>query len=566
MSASPVAIEPASAAAGVAARAMAIAAELEGPRQALEKAFLDMGERLMTCARLLREITSAHEAMPAELQSEEFADAVASMHVLRGEADRISGNNEANGAQLEALAGISDSLHGSIDNLNKAVRNLRLIAVNARIVAAGINSETGDFDSFALEMADLGRTATDIVAEFTESHSRLIATLDSAHAANRSFRTRHEGTLRAISERLAAQLTTIEVHKTRAAADAADSGRVARQISGRISKAVSALQIGDITRQRLEHIEDGLRDLGKENAGEVTAAAVYRLQLLQLDDASRNYSREVTNFANASRSLASDARLVLDDSHKQSEALLAEGGTALAGLVRDLQATMLLLQDFEAMRSELGRLRSHVAASVASMRERMEAIGDLAQSIRLLSINAAVRFSRLGKDGRALKVIAQEMRELAAHTVEAATTVTGMLRQTATILDSLGEPERQASDPTSLVKVAAAAADRLNQVIERLGVYAAAIANSGPKAANLLEDAAAVARNQEYHLDEWQAASETMREVAGDEHCAAGADPEFLARLRARYTMVGERCIHDDFCGALQEDSAMMSDGVVGRP
>lgn len=528
----------------------ALADELAGPRRALEKAFLDMGDRLMDCARLLREITSAHEGMPAELQSEEFASAVASMHTLREEAGRISGTNETDGAQVETLSALSASLYEPIDELNKAVRNLRLIAVNARIVAAGIRSHTGDFDAFALEMVDLGRNATSIVAEFTESHARLVGTLGSALAANESFRQRHGGTLAAIADRLATQLATTETHKLRAVSDAAESGRLAKQISSRIGDAVSALQIGDITRQRLEHIEDGLRDVDREGAHAATATAVCQLQLLQLDDTGGDYSREVASFAATLRSLSSDARHVLDDSRAQSEALLAKGGTALAGLARDLKAMMLVLGDFEAMRAELAKLRAEVAESVSTMRERMEAIGDLEQSMRLLSINTAVRCSRLGEEGRALRVIAQEMRELAAHTVEAAATVTDRLEEARSLLGSPDEADRAADAPTSLAQDAAAAVDQLDLVVARLGQRASTIGASGPRATGLLQQAADAAQSHETHADAWQSVRDRLEHLAGDAENTAAPSPDFFTRLRARYTMVSERHVHDAFCSS----------------
>ncbi len=107
-----------------------------------------------------------------------------------------------------------------------------------------------------------------------------------------------------------------------------------------------------------------------------------------------------------------------------------------------------------------------------------------------------------------------------------------------------------ASLPTSLAGDAAAAVDRLDVVVERLGQQAATIATSGPKAASLLQQAAHAARDYGSHADAWQGVSDRLAAQAGEGDCAAAADAAFLARLRNRYTMVSERHIHDGFCGA----------------
>lgn len=531
----------------------ALSGRLAEPRRTIEKAFLDMGERLMACARLLREISSAHESMPAELKGDDFAKAVESMHALREAIGRMSLRHDADETEIGRLATMSDALYDPIDSLNKAVRGLRLISVNARIVAAGLKNHDGDFDSFALEMADHGKHAATIVAEFTASHAHLAATLASAGAANQAFRDRHRDTLAAISGRLAGQLAAIELHKERATTDAVESGRLTKQISARIGDAVSALQVGDITRQRLEHVEDGLRDLESADATTATAALVCRLQFLQLEDAGRDFALQVSAFAGALRDLSSDARLVLEDSAAQSDALLAQGGTALAGLVDDLKAMMLLLREYEAMTTELTTLRSQVAVSVASMRDRMAAIEDLEHSMRLLSLNTAVRCSHLGHEGRALRVIAQEMRELSANTVEAATSVTASLQDAQAMLAALGEAGDEHAEASSLTADAAAAIELLNRVVDRLRQAAGRIADCGPKTAALLQQAAATARGYERYSDGWHSVSEELGRLSGADAVGNGqADTELLARLRRRYTMVSERRIHDEICGVDQ--------------
>lgn len=531
-------------------RGHAAAAEaLAFSRRSIEKSFLDMGQRLLDSSRLLREITSAHEGMPGELQGEEFTAAIALLTRLREEAGNIASRQDANGERVEKLMAMARELEDPIDSLSKAVRNLGLIAINARIIAAGMAQMTGDFDSFALEMVELGKNAASIVVEFSKAHRRLTDALAQAGSANAAFRKKHDGTLSAISIRLGEQIAVIDAHKARALADVAQSSRMAGSISGRIGQAVSAMQIGDITRQRLEHVEDALKDLDSQDRSPATEALALRIQALQLAETRDDFSREVEAITKALLSLSSDAQRVLDDSCAQSDALLSNGGTALAGLVADLGSVTEVLADYETMRTRIEALRREVGSCVGDMQDRMDDIGDLEQSMRLLSINTSVRCSRFGEEGRALRVVAQEMRELAAYTVEAATTITGGLKRSKTELGSDADPEAGATTE-ALSADASRAIELLEGVVDRMRARAATIAQVGPRTSRLLRDAALASETYGRHAQDWQGLAAHMDEACTQIGDGGGEyDARLFARMRQRYTMVAERRIHDAFCG-----------------
>lgn len=522
-------------------------------RRSIEKSFLDMGQRLLDSARLLREITAAHEGMPGELQGEEFAKAVALLTRLQAEAGEIANRQDANGERVETLMAMARQLEDPIDSLSKAVRNLGLIAINARIIAAGMAEMTGDFDSFALEMVELGRNAASIVVEFSKAHRRLVEALALAGSANAAFRKKHDGTLSAISMRLGEQLAVIEGHRAHALADVAQSGRMAGSISRRIGEAVSAMQIGDITRQRLEHVEDALADLDLQACSPATRALVLRVDAMQLDETRDDYARELAAITRALLSLSSDADRVLDESCAQSDALLSNGGTALAGLVADLGSVTTVLGDYETMRTRISALRSEVAGCVGDMQARMDDIAALEQSMRLLSINTSVRCSRFGEEGRALRVVAQEMRELAAYTVEAATTITTGLERSKT---ELGSDTDGAAGVTmqDLSGDAARAIELLGGVVERMRSRAATIAEVGPRTSKLLREAALTSETYGRFAQDWETLVVRMEEArAAIDGNEGTVDVRLLDRMRQRYTMVAERRLHDELCGDLGE-------------
>lgn len=529
-------------------RYSAMAEELAASRRIIETSFLDMGQRLLDSVGLLGEITSAHEAMPAELQGEDFTRAVSLLEMLRGQAEAIAARQDADGARVDGMKSMAQELDDPVDTLTKAVRNLGLIAINARIIAAGMSEQSGDFAAFATDMIDLGKDAQSIVRAFSTSHARLVAALSMAAAANALFREKHGDTLAMIAARLGEQIAVVEQHKQHAIEDVAESGRVAKKISVRIGEAVSALQIGDITRQRLEHVEDALSDLDRVPTSGANESIVLRLQMEQLEESSVDFAREVGAFIGAVGHLASDARQVLEDSRSQADALLAKGGTALAELTADLHSMVLLLADFEAMHTRLAALRGEVDECVSDMQHRMDAIGTLEQTMRLLSINTDVRCSRLGEQGRALRVVAQEMRVLSALTVQAAAVASAGLERSKTILDD-EDSAGEVSD-RSLSADATTAIGLLDTVVQRLREHASSIASTGPRAAALLQDAAAASNAYSRHAEDWNRTLVELDAAWADVDAGNGEpDGEFLAMLRKRYTMAQERVIFDALCG-----------------
>ncbi len=536
-----------------------MAEAIAGPRSAIETTFLEMGQHLMTGAKLLRDVSTAHQDMPREFHGPQFLEAVEIMQILGAEIGRLSGTDGKEDVRAEHLASVADALHGPIDSLKKAVNGLRLIAVNARIVAAGLHQDSAEFGAFTLDMIDLGNAAKETVGRVERTHALVIGKVGEARQGRRAVVARHAATTAIIAQRLGAQIEAIEKHRASALGLADEGRQVAGRIGGRIGEAVSALQIGDITRQRLEHIEDALRAAASlaerpDPPGD-TVRGVCHLQSLQLRDTQDGFERQVRHFAATLRRLAEDTETVLLESRARADALVTASGTALAALVADLKSTGRLLDDYEDTRATLRALGEEAEGSMRVMLEQLEAVASIEHSIRLLSLNMAIRCSRLGREGGPLKVIAQEMREFAGQTVHAASDVRRFLDEARDLVQA-----HDAATDGSASTAVANAIDLLEGVLARLGQNVSTIRQSAPQAVRLLNEAAEHAGRYEGGESSWATQIGFLEEWS----CATGtavsdnlfSDAAFFAELRARYTMESERLIHDMLCGAAERAAA----------
>ncbi|RCW21046.1 methyl-accepting chemotaxis protein [Ciceribacter lividus] len=542
----------------LAGRLIDLARELAEPRKVIEKTFLEMGEHLGTCAGLLNEISNLHQAMPAELESADFLAAAASLETVREQLGELTASHADEQEQIAQLTAMATSLDTPVAGLRNAVRAIRFVAVNARIAAAGILSDQVDLGAFTIDMVELAQSVESAITTLGQAHRRFAETLSEAHLANAALARRHGATTGTISGRIREHLATIVEHRTSAQARAQEHASLTLQIRSRIGAAIAGLQTGDVTRQRIEHVEQALALLAGRlpdvPGADATFAAVCNLQVSQLDETMADFSQKIGDIIHSLRQLSLDASSVLHSGSEEAEILLSSGGTALHGMVDDLREISSLFRDFRDTRDKTEAAVNHVAEALEAMLDRVRAITDIEHQIHLLSLNTAIQCGKLGAEGHALRVITHDLRELAGQTATAAGTIV-------TALDGAGDIARAlmtarstgpAEGIAAIEQDANAAIGLFEAVIERLSERATGMAASGPRALHELGAAAESAVERQDFADRWSNARKELAVLASSAVAQDGGqdlDADFLCQLRASYTMEAERRIYDGLFG-----------------
>lgn len=543
--------------------------QLAAPRRDLERAFLDMGQHLLDSIKLLNEITAAHEGMPAELESAEFNTAAQHLETIRDEVAKMAASHVDEGDHIERLTGMAQTVSMPLHDLRKAVRTIGLIAVNAKIAAAGISGPQGELSAFTTDMMELGQEVEKAVAAFAGAHRRFVCNLAAAKSTNAAFIARHGGTMDAISSRLTGHMHRVNAHRERARERASEHAALTGQVRGRIGLAVSALQIGDITRQRVEHVEQTLAMLAEyvshpeqeSRPSASTIIATYQLTERQLEEALLDFDHKIVDLAQSLRQLARDAADAVEAGGREAEAALSDGDTALGATVSDLGEISALFRDFAETRAGTEKMAAEVSQSVVVMVGHLDAIGKIEHKIRLLSLNTAIQCGRLGEDGRALRVIAQDLQDIAAETVVGSGAVMEGLDDAERLARLLidGETSALAHRIAELQISASAAIGLLGAVSERMRGRMATMISAGPRAVRQLDTAASHVSGQRDLGAAWGNARADIRALAVSEEQdsdIATIDGEFFARVRASYTMDSERNIHDALLGSPPEREA----------
>lgn len=556
-----------------------IAETLAGPRHDIEQSFLQMGEDLAACVKLLEEISSTHATLPAELASSEFATATQTLTDIRDQASALVLERNGDKDQIGVLAETVAEVERPMSDLRRSVRAISLIATNARIVTAGFGANNEDIAAFTSDMAILARTVNEAFGAFSRGYGRLMSLLDDARVANQAFISRHGATLSHILGTLEVQLDAINNHRKHAEILASERLERTGQIRTEVGKAIVSLQIGDITRQRVEHVEMALVMLQARpdaGVGPEALAAICHLQCSQLDEAIENFEAEVNEFAENIDRLGQHAAAVLREGNSEAEALLCNGGTALSVLVGDLHRICSLVDEFESALLDREKIIDHVTCSVTEMAGYLESVRTIERQIRMLSFNAAMQCCRVDEEehGRALRAVARQLRELSGETITAANAIMGGLTRAEEQTKRLGEQRTSlvAHRVMSIKQGAVDAIEVFELIANHLREGAETVRMAGKRAERVFDVTGRRVADRQRISNAWREACSELRKLTLSP--PTKPDPgtinvEILDQLRLQYTMEEERKLHDEFIGQDLElarcvRAEALSEGVEG--
>ena len=535
---------------------------LAEPREQIEHTFVTVGARLTEGAGMLNRITKVFEALPAALQRPELTEASERLADVGKQAATISALFATEQADLERLVEVVGAAEHPIDELRRTVKMMGIVAINARVVAASVVGDSDDFDVFTTDIAKLSEGASSTIQLFTTAYRQLTDEVGQAARQRGQFENAHADTLSQLAAGMDTALAELGRQRATSVESSAQTSRVSRQIVARIASAVMALQVGDATRQRIEHVEaglDGLADLldgcNLEEIDRHSACGLAGgLQVAQLSAATDAFEADVAEAGAALRDLAADAGGITDQSRAIYGQGDAAGASSLATLSEAVRHAAMVLSDCEAERSKLETVATAVLGTVGVLLSHVEAVQEIEANMRLVSLNAAVKCAQLGPRGAALNVIARQLRELTGETVAAAEAAMAGLHQAAGLAQSFGAAANgdAAGRVGQLEHEATAALLLLQGVDAALAEALATLNRDGPNVVSLLGDAAETFASQ-------ASISETMRDLEMQlaEACPsttaaapAGALADLLANHRKRYTMDAERQIHTRMFGA----------------
>ena len=399
------------------------AAELDRASQRVEQACLSAGEKLGETIPCLAEVGALFDRLSAALADDAFAAATDDIDLLTGELAQAAEALADEAGMLDRLAGQNEVIGKRIEDLLGFTRTMSWLVFTLKIESAPLTRLSSDMAAFAENIHKLAETTRGALEDYHATQVRLETLLRAARAAQARFRAEHQGRLAAVAAELRADLTHATERRLTAISSLRRTGEDSRALVGRIGETVVGLQIGDRTRQRIEHARDSLelmaatlegrappslRDLPSGDR-ESLAVRVGLLQARQIEGARSEFADEAEQAAAALGDIigAGDA---LASRGPEPSAPTGEEISFLAEIEKRLGAACEAVAHFGGARAAVDEAAGSVVAIVEDMRSRTAALTNHIVDVTIIGTNALLRSMRLGDQGKGVALIARELR------------------------------------------------------------------------------------------------------------------------------------------------------------
>jgi hypothetical protein len=567
----------------------AAATELDGVFAGRGRTFVEVGERLGEAIAVFRELTSAFDALPTALANDRLKTGSATLEQVAQECSAIHNVIPGQVQAMESLAGATSDIGKRLGQLHQNIRSVATIAINARIEASNLKRNSQDMLTFTYDAARLAAAAEDTINQYAREQRKARDALAAARAVLNEFDRKHRAQLMSVAGELRVNLASIEGRRTTALSESTHISDRSRHITTSIGAIITALQIADITSQRLAHVHEAVESLIQGvTAGDdgssgnwwsglspeeraALAAEVAALQIGQIDSTLADLRSEAGSIQGELSTLAADAV----EMGRQGSALYGSSGTAADSFLGELSGRLdqagRLLSDCQRAGKLVDELNESVGATFGTLHEQagsLQGIVGIVGDVRLIGLNAYLKADALGPEGRTLSAISRELRSSADLITGHSRNLIDSMDRTLALFEELKKQngalgaERLAALDAQMASALAAFQESGTQLASALAM----LFGGGDKAHDILHAALSCLDRRDDLETRLEQASKILRTTSS---LVGSAGRTSLVRERAssffeqRYTMASERNIHR---GQKQSSQAGRNQSIVGAP
>lgn len=424
-------------------------AKLTAAHAKIEKRFLDGGAVLVSVMDILGNLTGILDGMTGTLDGKTAKSNVEGLRKTIDDLAQLPKTEEKRQAGFKSLADMCESTGGHIYDIHETIRYLKTFAITVKITGAGL----AEFAGFADEIRERIQSGADEVGRFAKNLDVMRTQLIKALSFSSHTKSDFDDTIPQIIKGLTENSARISQQHQEMADIAAQVKKIAQTIQGKIGSVLSSLQIGDITRQRIEHIQSSLQLLddfvaspeGKEldhNEHVILKEAVLQLASAQMDETAADFHRDCGKIFTSISSFADDAARILSlrdelvDRTKNGErnvlALMEQGIVEACDLVARVQESS----------ADADEVVQSVTNSAQELSRGIEILRSIKIDIHYMALNSNLRCSKLGDAGRSVNVVSGEMRVFAGKLETPADAIVEELHRVETTTQQLAKEGR----------------------------------------------------------------------------------------------------------------------------
>ena len=530
---------------------------METARSRIEERFLDGGAALLSILDVLNKLISSLDQLTGSLDE---GTANATMAELKSTVERLSHLTRLeSGRQIgfQEIACAERKLRPQIEEMQETLRYLRTFAVTAKITGAGI----ADFAGFAEEILARIQEGSRQVNDLAGKLSTLGHGLGPVMVKGKAILARYDQTVPQIVVGLSNGAAEIGKHRKLLVERAARVRTVAGGIQSKLASTLSAMQVGDITRQRIEHCQSALRILSDYlespaaarltgDQRESLSLIIRKLVSLQLNQSVSDFDRDTAKIVAIVASFRSDLSQIEALRATMTDADSGDNDNAIRQLENGVAAARGAVREIEEVAHHAGELSRSTSDTVGELVEGIGIVKVVRTDIHYMALNTNLRCGKIGEEGRAINVVTAELRNFAAVLDETAEKILIELQTLEIAANKLTSVHGEESEQ-SLDQRLENALENIRAVGDRMDAQMLALGDQSRTAVGEM-DISLARLNFNAELGEVLRSCANEMELGEDVFEAPGLE-EALAdvggRIARLYTMVSERELHAALLG-----------------
>lgn len=379
----------------------------------MDARFVRAGTTLATAIDTIERIITSIEGVTSSLDESVAGIAVTSLKEVAAQLDALPVVQAEREADMARIGTASRVLRDHVMDMRQALRVLHIYGMNIKIAASG----EAAFVGFVNDMGQRLAAGEEHLEGFLAKLKELSTSVGSVQQAGRLLAAEAKKILPAVPQRLTRDADALHTHLGDVAAMAREVSEIARTVQGRVATMLGALQVGDSTRQRVEHVVSALQLLEgltiDEPARAEVTGVVHHLLAAQLEASSVDFDRDAARLVASLKALQPDTNalltLVEDDAGRNGRPFLAQIDEA----VGEIAVITGQLQEADHRSAAMLGL---IADTVSELTGRLEHLQRVQFNVQDIATNTRLLCRRHGDLGKAVSVVAGEV-DIYAHSL-----------------------------------------------------------------------------------------------------------------------------------------------------
>ena len=407
---------------------------------AIENAFLSAGQGLSQGLDAFRSLTDCLKGLGTELDTGGMALAATGLSRMTASLRDVGERLPVDSKVLGSLLGTNKGLTRRFDDLIGDMRMMVVVSRSARLEAVASDEQRVSLETFSRTIDEQIGAVQRRIDQCAADHGKLTAMLERAARDHLAFDTGFGTRLASLASELDEALALMGRRRAAGLALMGDAVARARAISQAAGTALVSLQIGDNTRQRLEHVHYGLAQAHamtaaeSKTAGAATMALLCRLQDAQLRDTVASFEAEGASILRAFELLGRETA----DLVTAGRATSGQDGDALGSPLAQFKARLTDALDIvgacDASRSSVAGTIDALRAMFDELDATLATLMATSEELIIVAMNVGLKAGRLGARGRGLVSVAAELKRLSSQ----------ISNHTERLLDAFGAVRRDA--------------------------------------------------------------------------------------------------------------------------